>query len=62
MPVAGFAVGMLAVQRLFGSGSGYYANKALFLVLALLLAGIGALALHLPRRPLSWRISRRRRC
>ncbi len=51
VPVAGFAVGMLAVQRLFGSGSGYYANKALFLVLALLLAGTGALALHLPRRP-----------
>lgn len=53
VPVAGFAVGMLAVQRLFGSGSGYYANKALFLVLALLLAGTGALALHLPRYPLS---------
>ncbi|MFC4038892.1 hypothetical protein ACFO1B_10715 [Dactylosporangium siamense] len=51
VPVAGFAVGMLAVQRLFGAGSGYYANKALFLVLALLLAGTGALALHLPRRP-----------
>ncbi|MDG6104588.1 hypothetical protein Daura_08435 [Dactylosporangium aurantiacum] len=51
VPVAGFAIGMLAVQRLFGSGSGYYANKALFLVLALLLAGTGALALHLPRRP-----------
>ncbi|MEV4514125.1 hypothetical protein AB0K00_34835 [Dactylosporangium sp. NPDC049525] len=53
VPVAGFAVGMLVVQRLFGSGSGYYANKALFLVLALLLAGTGALALHLPRQPLS---------
>ncbi|MFF5226761.1 hypothetical protein [Dactylosporangium sp. NPDC000521] len=53
VPVAGFAVGMLAVQRVFGSGSGYYANKALFLVLVLLLAGTGALALHLPRRPLS---------
>lgn len=51
VPVAGFAAGMLVVQRLFGSGSGYYANKALFLVLALLLAGTGALALHLPRRP-----------
>ncbi|GAB3872642.1 hypothetical protein ACFPIJ_02040 [Dactylosporangium cerinum] len=51
VPVAGFAVGMLAVQRLFGAGSGYYANKALFLVLALLLAGTGTLALHLPRRP-----------
>lgn len=53
VPVAGFALGMLVVQRLFGSGSGYYANKALFLVLALLLAGTGALALHLPRRPLT---------
>ncbi|MET7423795.1 hypothetical protein [Dactylosporangium sp. NPDC005555] len=53
VPVAGFAVGMLAVQRLFGSGSGYYANKALFLVLALLLAGTGALALHLPRHRLT---------
>ncbi|MEV4135315.1 hypothetical protein AB0J72_24460 [Dactylosporangium sp. NPDC049742] len=52
VPVAGFAVGMLAVQRVFGSGSGYYANKALFLVLVLLIAGVGALALHLPRRPL----------
>ncbi|MGI5178203.1 hypothetical protein ACQEVZ_17905 [Dactylosporangium sp. CA-152071] len=52
VPVAGFATGMLAVQRVFGSGSGYYANKALFLVLVLLLAGLGALALHLPRRPL----------
>ncbi|WP_432987000.1 hypothetical protein [Dactylosporangium sp. CA-233914] len=48
VPVAAFAGILLAGQRLFGVGSGYYANKALYLVFALLLTGAGAVALHLP--------------
>jgi hypothetical protein len=49
VPVAAFAGVLLVGQRMFGVGSGYYANKALYLVFALLLAGAGATALHLPR-------------
>ncbi|MGI5244583.1 hypothetical protein [Dactylosporangium sp. CA-139066] len=48
VPVAAFAGVLLVGQRLFGVGSGYYANKALYLVFAVLLAGAGAVALHLP--------------
>ncbi|WP_344618715.1 hypothetical protein [Dactylosporangium salmoneum] len=48
IPCAANAGVLLAGQHLFGVGSGYYANKALYLVLALLLAGVGAIALHLP--------------
>ncbi|WP_433057536.1 hypothetical protein [Dactylosporangium sp. CS-033363] len=48
VPAAAFAGVLLVGQRLFGVGSGYYANKALYLVFALLLVGAGALALHLP--------------
>jgi hypothetical protein len=48
VPVGAFAGVLLAGQRLFGVGSGYYANKALYLVVALLLTGAGAIALHLP--------------
>ncbi|MFI5907368.1 hypothetical protein [Dactylosporangium sp. NPDC051541] len=48
VPVAAFAGILLIGQRLFGVGSGYYANKALYLVFALLLVGAGAVALHLP--------------
>ncbi|GGM58697.1 hypothetical protein GCM10007977_070320 [Dactylosporangium sucinum] len=53
-PVALFAVALLAAQRLSGAGSGYYANKALFLVFALLLAGLGALATATVRVPVRW--------
>ncbi|WP_433614209.1 hypothetical protein ACQP2P_07705 [Dactylosporangium sp. CA-139114] len=48
VPVAAFAGVLLAGQRMYGVGSGYYANKALYLVFALLLVGAGAVALHLP--------------
>ncbi|GAA0722476.1 hypothetical protein Drose_08710 [Dactylosporangium roseum] len=48
VPVAGFA-GAMAAAQWFASGSGgYYASKALFLLFALLIAGVGAVLLHLP--------------
>ncbi|WP_238016120.1 hypothetical protein KZZ52_08285 [Dactylosporangium sp. AC04546] len=53
-PVAGFAVLLLAAQRLAGAGSGYYANKALFLVFAVLLAGLGAVATAVPADRPRW--------
>jgi hypothetical protein len=55
VPVAAFAGVLLVGQRLFGVGSGYYANKALYLVFALLLVGVGAVALHLPAPAVSRR-------
>jgi hypothetical protein len=48
LPAVVIALAFVAVQRADGIANGYYANKTLHLVIALLIVGLGSLTLYLP--------------